>query len=75
MTTEQIVQDDDRILRMPEVMKVVGLSRPQIYLLISRNEFPKQIKLTPGGKASGWLLSGIMSYLRSRVVESRKLAT
>lgn len=73
MYTDQIVQQDDRILRMPEVVETVGLSRPQIYLLISQNKFPKQIKLTPGGWVAGWLQSEVMDYIRSRVAESRKL--
>lgn len=57
----------DRILRMPEVMDKVGLSRPQIYLLISKGCFPKPIKLTPSGRAAGWLLSEILDYMQSRV--------
>ena len=64
----------DRIMRMPDVMRTVGLSRPQIYLLIQQGEFPKQIKLTPGGKVAGWLQSEVMGYLKTRVAESRGLA-
>lgn len=74
MVTDSIVQPNDRILRMPELVKTVGLSRPQIYLLISQNKFPKQFKLTPGGKVAGWLQSEVMEYIRSRVIESRNLA-
>ena len=64
----------DRIMRMPDVMRTVRLSRPQIYLLIQQGEFPKQIKLTPGGKVAGWLQSEVMGYLKTRVAESRGLA-
>lgn len=73
MVTETIGQHD-RIMRMPEVMETVGLSRPQLYLLISQGKFPKQIKLTPGGKAAGWLQSEVLDYINSRVVESRAQA-
>jgi len=62
--------DDDRFLRMPEVRETTGLSRPQIYRLISRGEFPKQIKL--GDEASAWLQSEIKDWMNSKIVASRK---
>ncbi len=66
-----MIEVDDRILRMPEVVRTIGLSKPQIYLLISKGEFPKQIKLTSGGKVAGWLQSEIMDYIQSRIDQSR----
>ena len=68
------IAENDRIMRMPEVIKTTGISRPQIYLLISKGEFPKQIKLTSGGKIAGWLQSEVMDWVASRVIASRKLA-
>jgi len=43
---------EDRFLRMPEVMHITGLSKAQIYFLISKGQFPKQVKL--GARASAW---------------------
>ena len=63
------IESNDRFLRMPEVRDMTGLSRPQIYLLISQDKFPKQIKL--GQKASAWLLSEIQDWMQSRIAESR----
>lgn len=74
MSNLQSISANDRILRMPEVMETVGLSRPQIYLLIAQGEFPKQIKLTPGGKVAGWLKSEVLDYLQDRIEVSRGLA-
>ncbi|MEQ8407034.1 MAG: AlpA family phage regulatory protein [Marinoscillum sp.] len=62
---------EDRILRISEISRIVGLSRSQIYLLISQGKFPKQIKLTPAGKAAGWLHSEVLEYLNARISESR----
>ena len=64
------LQNDDRFLRMPEVRETTGLSRPQIYRLISRGEFPKQVKL--GEKASAWLQSEIKDWMNSKIVASRR---
>lgn len=41
-----------QIYRFPDVMKLTGLSRSSIYLAVSKNEFPKPIKL--GRRAIGW---------------------
>ena len=34
-----------QMYRLPDVIKVTGLSRSSIYLAISKNQFPKPIKL------------------------------
>ena len=57
-----------RILRRPEVQALVGLSKAQIYKLISRSEFPRPRRLTPSGKAVGWLESEISEWIDSRPV-------
>ena len=41
-----------QIYRFPEVMKLNGLSRSSIYLAVSKEEFPKPIKI--GRRAVGW---------------------
>ena len=41
-----------QIYRFPEVMKLTGLSRSSIYLAVSKEKFPKPIKI--GRRAVGW---------------------
>jgi len=53
---------------MSELQKIVSLSRSQIYSLISKDAFPKQFKL--GEKASGWLLSQVLSWMQSKIDQS-----
>ncbi|WP_156840271.1 helix-turn-helix transcriptional regulator [Novosphingobium aquimarinum] len=36
-----------RFLKIGEVVREVGLSRPQIYRLIRSGDFPRQIRLSP----------------------------
>lgn len=61
----------DPILKLPAVETLTGLKRARIYQLIADGNFPRQIKLTPGGRASGWLKSEVEQYLAERVAESR----
>lgn len=41
-----------QMYRLPDVIKVTGLSRSSIYLAISKNQFPKPIKI--GRRSIGW---------------------
>jgi prophage regulatory protein len=56
-------------MRLPEVIKAVGLCKPTIYAKISDGEFPKPIKL---GRVSVWLQSEISGWIDERVAEYRK---
>lgn len=63
--TKYLVAKGDRFLRIGEVARVIALSRSQIYLLISKGEFPKQYKL--GERAAGWLESEISDWMDSKL--------
>jgi prophage regulatory protein len=51
----------ERFLRLPDLRRKVGLSRSQIYRLISRGEFPPQRKV--GSKVSVWAESEIDEWM------------
>jgi len=53
------------ILRLREVIRLTGLSRPTIYRRISAGTFPKQIML--GERAVGWRAHEINQWLESLV--------
>lgn len=59
-----------KILRLPSVKELTGLSRSTIYLRISKNEFPAPISL--GARAVGWIESEIEAWLSAQVEKSRK---
>ena len=52
-----------KIYRLPEVMSLTGLSRSSIYLRISKQEFPKPLKL--GRRAVGWPEAAIFAWQES----------
>ena len=53
-----------QILRLPNVVALVGLSRTTILRLISLGQFPQPIKLTE--RSLGWRLSEVEEYLATR---------
>ena len=53
-----------QVLRMPEVLSRIGLSRSTVWRLIKKEEFPKPIRL--GGRAIGWIEDDVESWIQSR---------
>lgn len=54
-----------KIIRLPEVMEMVGLKRSSIYSYMNDGQFPKSIPL--GGRSVGWLESEIEQWLHSKI--------
>lgn len=59
----------DKIMRLPEVIKMTGLSRSTIYLRMSKGHFPRSISL--GERAVGWLETDIERWLDKCVAASK----
>jgi len=60
-----------RIIRWPIVHDKIGLCRSHVHQLITKGLFPAQIKLTPNGRASGWVESEVDVWLAQRIAASR----
>ncbi len=58
-----------RIWRLPEVLNQTGLSRSTIYEMISRGDFPQQVKLGP--RAVGWSSEDVVNWIDSRIEYSQ----
>ncbi len=57
---------EERILRLPNVVKLTGISRSRIYVYMDReaDPFPRSIKLGPN--MVGWRKSEIEAWLDAR---------
>lgn len=56
-----------KILRLPDVIALSGLSRSTIYLRIAQGRFPRQVSLGGGdsrGAAVGWVASEVEECLK-----------
>ena len=54
-----------RILRRQLVESQTGLSRSKIYDLITRDEFPRPIKI--GARAVGWIEADIAAWINQKI--------
>ena len=59
------------VMRMKEMVGIVGLSRSYIYALQARGEFPMPIRLVKGGRATGYLRSEIDDWVKGRIEATR----
>lgn len=53
------------IWRLPKVLHHTGLSRSKIYDMITRGEFPQQVKL--GRRAVGWVAQDVSDWIDARI--------
>ena len=45
-------KENDRLLKLPQVVEIAGIGKTMIYRLMRRGDFPQAYK--PGGYASRW---------------------
>jgi len=60
-------------LRISDVTKVTGFSRSQIYNLMRKGLFPRQVQIGP--KSVAWLDSEISEWIKERIQQSRNNST
>ena len=58
-----------RILRLPEVLRITGLSRASIYRLVRFGTFPPSVKLT--ARTIGWYSTDIETWIAARAATSK----
>lgn len=59
-----------KILRLPDVLGIIGVSRSKLYADIKAGEFPSPISL--GARAVGWIDTGIYDWIDVRAQVARK---
>lgn len=67
------MKKQDRVLRLPEVLKITGLSHSTIWRKEKEGTFPGRLSLGPN--SSGWLMSEVNEWLESMVKERDNLIT
>ena len=57
-----------RLMRLPEVVQMTGVSRSTIYRWMENGEFPRQISL--GANTVAWLESDVNDWIQLRISRS-----
>jgi prophage regulatory protein len=66
----QLQRNTLTVLRLPQVMEKVGISRSGVYQRVKEGSFPPAVRL--GRRSVGWLEGEIDDWLAARIEESRK---
>lgn len=61
-----------KILRLPDVMSRLRMSRSSIYAKIQRGEFPRPVELGPNSR--GWVEAEITEWLASKLAARDAMA-
>ena len=60
-----------RFIRAKELPDLVGLSKPQIDVMIRNDEFPKPVPISDTGRAVAWLENEIIAWQAKRAAQPR----
>lgn len=66
MITDAAPADQTRFLRIRQVLALVPVSRPTIYRMMERGEFPKALRI---GSSSLWVESEINKWMNDKVAD------
>jgi predicted DNA-binding transcriptional regulator AlpA len=64
------ISNEERFIRLHEVLDMTGLSRSTLYSLVSEGKFPEPVGI--GGRSKAWLLSETTSWMQERIKRSRE---
>ena len=56
--------EEDRLVRLPEVVHLCGISRSALYEMISNGEFPVPLRI--GARSVGWRFSELQAWIATR---------
>ncbi|MEM9469371.1 MAG: AlpA family transcriptional regulator [Pseudomonadota bacterium] len=68
--TANAISNDERFIRLHEVLDMTGLSRSSLYSMVSEGKFPEPVGI--GGKSKAWLLSETTAWMQERIKRSRE---
>jgi prophage regulatory protein len=55
------------LMRIPQILEVMPISKSKFWLMVQKGEFPKPIKI---GRSSFWTIEQVQSFIRERTRQS-----
>jgi prophage regulatory protein len=66
---QQVTLSSDRLIRQPEVLRRVGISKSTLWAWVGAGMFPPPVKLGP--RAVGWSENAVQSWIAERVASAK----
>ena len=55
------------LMRIPQILEVMPISKSKFWLMVQKGEFPKPIKI---GRSSFWTIDQVQAFIRERTKQS-----
>ncbi|OWF65088.1 hypothetical protein B6A14_04555 [Polynucleobacter hirudinilacicola] len=55
------------LMRIPQILEVIPISKSKFWLMVQKGEFPKPIKI---GRSSFWTIDQVQAFIRERTKQS-----
>jgi len=55
------------LMRIPQILEVIPISKSKFWLMVQKGEFPKPIKI---GRSSFWTIEQVQTFIRERTKQS-----
>ena len=55
------------LMRIPQILEVMPISKSKFWLMVQKGEFPKPIKI---GRSSFWTIEQVQTFIRERTMQS-----
>lgn len=55
------------LMRIPQILEVMPVSKSKFWLMVQKGEFPKPIKI---GRSSFWTIEQVQTFIRERSKQS-----
>jgi prophage regulatory protein len=52
------------LMRIPQILKVIPVSKSKFWLMVQKGEFPKPVKI---GRSSFWTIEQVDAFIRGKV--------
>jgi prophage regulatory protein len=63
MNTNLIQDTQITLMRIPQILKVMPVSKSKFWLMVQKGEFPKPIKI---GRSSFWTVEQVQSFIQEK---------
>ena len=55
------------LMRIPQILEVMPISKSKFWLMVQKGEFPRPIKI---GRSSFWTIDQVQTFIRERTKQS-----
>ncbi|QKM61043.1 hypothetical protein DN92_08400 [Polynucleobacter arcticus] len=55
------------LMRIPQILKMMPISKSKFWLMVQKGEFPKPIKI---GRSSFWTIEQVQAFIREKSTQS-----